>query len=227
MATTWDALDKQLDYFLAEEKRTADKRQFNSRLRIHAWNWVQGVFSDHTARECLTTVTMEKGGREIALPSDFLQMSMLYDPSQEIFYSQAKFKYGGVRYDADEKYDYWEWGKVLHLGRTVGSAESLELYYYGSWPEVEFSDDGSNITVIRGDVLVPDWAMLALMNLTAAVCLDPHAVTSAMNREYNIKIDSGTPTENSRSSQAREFYWWYSNLMSLHAPQDRLGGIAR
>ena len=76
----------------------------------------------------------------------------------------------------------------------------------------------------RDEVLVPTWAHGPLFHLTAAFCLNPQAVRAAMDRNYDIKIASGTPIMNSRAQQAREEAWWYDYLIGKYRPQVRAVG---
>jgi len=222
---TWNEIDTRLSSFLDD---TSDvKATWPTRQRIDAWNLAQSVLSNHTARESSAELAVDRNRRSAVLPGDFMEASMLYDPAAGMFYHQANFHHGGVRWDDDENYTYWTWGSVMYLERSVSFSEKLTLYYFAHWPSVEYSETGGAITVTKSDVLIPSWAELPLLHLTAGTLLQPHAVTSAMNREYNITIDSGKPIDNSRAQQSKEHFWWYAQLLALHPAQSRIGGIAK
>jgi len=79
------------------------------------------------------------------------------------------------------------------------------------------------VVITEDKILVPRWAEAALVHLTTAFCLQPQAVEAAKTRQWNIKIDSGRPTDNSRAVQARELLWWYNMLVGAYPPLDRGG----
>ena len=100
-------------------------------------------------------------------------------------------------------------------------SRDFDLWYYAYWPDVEYREDDDVIT--EDKILVPEWAEGPLLHLAVAFCLQPKATQAAVTRQWNIKIDSGTPVQNSLESHARELMWWYNLLLSSYPPLDRGG----
>ncbi len=221
MVLTWSEVNSQLDLFLGDEGAAAHTLP----LRIAAWNWAQRVFAQHTAREREAGVTIEADRMSASMPADFLQIASLYDPGTLKFWVPAHFQNGGYRAVLADMPLYWTWGNTLHLEKPVSQGKDLTLFYYAYWPDVETEIVDGSLTVTQARVFVPDWSLLPLLHLAAANVLQPMAIQSSRNREYNIMIDSGKPTDNARSQQAREHYWWWNELMGKFPLQARLGGV--
>jgi len=159
------------------------------------------------------------------LPDDLLEVGQVYDPGGNLIYAPMKFQPGGYRSDSSDMPTFWVWGNKLHFETAITG--EIDLYYFAYWPDVTYRlQDDEQVEIVNGDILIPAWAELPLLHLTAASILQPLAVESARNREYNTKIDAGTPDDNARRTQAREHLWWYRELLGQHTPQQRLGGVA-
>jgi hypothetical protein len=226
MATTWDVLNDQLSYFLSDVPKAGGAAYKHPLpLRLAAWNWAQRALVQHTARERIVSpLNVEPDGRSASLPDDLFQVALVYDAANSQNYAPMNFAPGGYRSDSEDNPLYWVWGNVLHFETTV--ATELTLHYYAYWPEVtwRYKDEGQ-IELLQDQISVPRWAELPLLHLTAAGVLEPMAIESSRNREYATKIDSGTPDDNARRTQAREHWWWYHELLGQHAPQDRVKGV--
>jgi len=219
MATTWEAISKQFVWFL--EEAVATEAEWLESARIDAWNMAQRIFTSHTALEKFATATLA-ADYTILLPEDFFILASIYDSENELIAAPVKFKVG---YDIPDpaRTEYWIWGSNLHVTAQTAPA-TVGLYYYAFWPDVlyQVEEDGS-VTIIEGSILVPGWSVPALLHLSTAVLMQPKSVQSSMNREYNIKIDSGGPDDNARRTQAREHLWWYRELLKEHPAQTRKG----
>ncbi|KRT69454.1 MAG: hypothetical protein XU15_C0011G0136 [candidate division NC10 bacterium CSP1-5] len=221
MSTTWGTINDKLSYFLDDVTVTDVTPQHVTPMRIAAWNWAQDAFCAHTAREREQSLVIREGGRLADLPVDFFEMGMIYDPANSKIWAKRRFQEDGYRSETDQELAFWVWGNVLHL-ETPSSNRELVLHYYATWPAIEYRLDGDgNVLVVQPEIYIPMWAEHPLSFLAGAFILQPQAVASSMNREYNIKLDSGTPVDNSRAAQAREMWNWYKNLIALHPPQTR------
>lgn len=219
---------KELDYFLDDSDTAGGQavaRRFSEQLRIYAWNWAQEVLSLHTARERSAGISIESDERSAPIPLDCMEIAQVYDPGNTLLYSPMKFHHGGYRDDDTDDYTFWVWGRILYFGRAVKSTEELTLFYYADWPDVEYKEVDSIVSITQPEILVPSWSMLALMHLSAATILQPSAIAAAMSNEYKIKIDSGTPLDNPREQQARTHLMWYNDLVGKQAPQPRIATI--
>ena len=221
MATTWEVISQRFVWFL-EEAVIISTASWLEGTRIDAWNMAQHIFASHTALQKKETVAVATGATYVQLPDDFFEIASLYDSTNLKLAGQPTFKVG-YDFTNPARTEYWIWNNNLYLNAPA-MPTSVDLYYYAFWPDVIYKveTDGA-VTIYEGDVLVPSWSITALLHLTTAILLQPKSVQSAMNREYNIKIDSGTPDDNARRSQAREHLWWYRELLKEHPVQTRKG----
>lgn len=220
MSTTWSTTDnkvrRMLDDTVGEE--------FAEQMRIDAWNWAQRHFVHHTPYQRIQTgLTLESDGRTAVLPSDFYEMGRLYDPVENRWWQQHQWQPGGLYNETWENPTFTIWGGILYLHDDVSSDNSFDIWYYAYWPDVAYRIEGDAVVVTEDKVLIPKWGEAALVHLAAAFCLQPQAVEAAKTRQWNIKIDSGRPTDNSRAVQCRELLWWYNALTSMYPPLDRGG----
>jgi len=225
MPTKWDEINEGLlSYFLDDIPAAGGTYQFPLPNRINGWNWAQRQLAIHTARECSILLEIEDGGRTAGLPSDLIEIGTVYDAANQRTYARKEFGDGQRRADDRESYAYWTWAGKLRFDRTIGRTEKILLEYYGAWPEVKFSVTDGDVAVVQDEIQVPDWSELALAHFTAAVVLQPPAITAAMSNEYKIKIDSGTPLDNPREQQSRAHMWWWNELLGARRPQVRIVG---
>jgi hypothetical protein len=216
--TTWAEVNGRLSYFLDDNPAEGGTYLHALPLRIAAWNWAQRIFQAHTKREQSADVTVGSDGRTAALPSDFLDVVMIYDTASYQVYGRRQWDQRGQRSAVSANYAYWVWNGQLYFDTSLPSTVRLE--YLATWPEVTFTlNEDDEVVVDRYDLAVPQWAELPLVHLTAAQVLQPQAIQAAMSRNSNIRIDSGQPEDNSRRVQAREHYWWYQTLIGLVPPQ--------
>ncbi len=225
MATTWDEIAVRLDWMLEEAGNpdpTSKKAEFPVVGRITAWNWAQDIFSTHTAAQKVVNLLVT--GRSAEAPADLVDLSMIHDVTNGVFYSRAEFHYGGVRLTTSQSNSYWKWGNTLYFEKTLKPSDNLVLYYWAKWPRITYTvNDDSKIVITQPEISIPEWAELPLVHLTCATLMVPKAIQEAINADYKIRID--LPVGEPRAMQAREHLWWYHELMGKHAPQSRLGPI--
>jgi hypothetical protein len=168
------------------------------------------------------TVIVDTDERSGVLPQDFLGVWRIWDISaQRWLYRKHRFDEGAAFFEDDELAEYWVWSDRLIFNQdlTIDNSE-MTLYYYAYWPEIVYQNESGTITLVDEDIIVPQWAIGPLMHLTAAFCLQPGAIQAARTRQWNIRVDSGRPTDNSRAVQAREHFYWWGALMALVPPLD-------
>jgi hypothetical protein len=219
-------LNQTLNFFLDDNPKTgARDYQFPLPLRVEGWNFAQDTFSVHTMAEKTVALNLPPGARSIALPADYGAMGLVYDTKNNQTYTQKELSAGVVRNDdVAQGFQYWAWGGQLFI--DTDKASTLKLSYFAYWPSVEYTVNAEGtVALTKDDVLVPRWSVQALLHLTAAYCLTPHAIRAAMDRNFDIDIASGTPIMNSRSQQAREHAWWYDHLLSKFPAQVRMVGM--
>jgi len=219
--TTWDDIDDQLGVFLDDE----DGEKYSVSQRVTAWNWAQRELAiQHTPRQCVTSdLTVEAGSRSATLPPDAIDIWKIYDSTNSRWWRKMPTpREGATRYDDADLNQYWMWGGTLYMERNVTTSEAANLtaYYWGYWAEIayEISDAGSTV-FIQKEVEMPPWAIFPLCHLTAAIVLTPLAIQAARRRDFNIRIDSGRPIDNSRALQAREHLYWWNSLLGTKPPR--------
>lgn len=224
-STMWERIDAQLSTFLSDSGTTDGTTVtylYDQPQRISAWNWSLSFLTMHTPRQRKVLLVVDADERSAVLPPDFLEVWRIYDADEKRWmYRKRKFNEGAYRYDDDEVEEFWLWGGDLLFERslTIGASE-LTLYYYAYWPEISYEEESGGYTILDGEILCPPWAVAPLCHLTSAFCLIPGAIQAARTRQWNIRIDSGTPLDNSRAQQAREHVWWWNTLVNLAIPLD-------
>ena len=220
--TTWTDVNDQLSTFIDDE----DEDKYETAQRVTAWNWAQRELAiQHTPRQCMTTqLTVESGSRSAKLPPDAIDIWKIYDSDYSRWWRKMPTpREGATRYDDADMNQYWAWGGTLYLEREVKASEigNLTVYYWGYWPEIAYqvNDEASTTVIVQEEILVPPWAILPLCHLTAAIVLQPLAIQAARRRDFNIRIDSGRPTDNSRAIQAREHLYWWNTLLGSKPPR--------
>jgi len=221
--TIWSEVDARLSRFLSDEENLdADESYlYNQALRIDSWNQAQRVLAQqHTPRQLSTVLTMDSV-RVAILPADFIAIWRLYDADEQRWLRPLDNPQpGAVRHDDDELATYWVWGNQLLFEKTVAlTSTDMTLYYWGYWPEVEYEEEEDETYSITGQTInVPRWAILPLEHLTSALILTPGSVENARVRQWNMKIDSGIPTNNALLEVAKNHLWWWNSLLSMVSP---------
>jgi hypothetical protein len=228
--TIWSEVDARLSRFL-EDTENLDAEEaylYDQALRIDAWNQAQRALAQqHTPRQMSVVLTMDTT-RIAILPEDFIEVWRIYDADEQKWLKpMANPQPGAVRYDDDELGAYWIWGNRLFLEKTVATTSTdLTLYYWGYWPEVEYElqTDGS-YEVTESTINVPRWAVSPLEHLASALILTPGSVENARVRQWNMKIDSGIPTNNALLEVAKNHLWWWNSLLSMVSPVQWRHGV--
>lgn len=215
--TTWESINPKLNYFLGDKDPDGDGTYtYDQPMRIASWNWSQRFVALHTPRSRTSGLAVETDERSAVLPSDFLAVWRIYDAGETRWMRpMRKPEPGTVRINDGELSQYWTWGGKLLFERTVDIGDAdIALYYWAYYPEVEYETVDSSIRMTQNEILLPPWSVLPCAHLTAANLLVPGAIQAARIRNWNIRIDSGVPTDNTRATQAREHLFWYDTLMS-------------
>jgi len=227
---TWSEVDARLTRFLKDPENldSEDEHLYDQALRIDAWNQAQRVLAQqHTPRQMSTTLSFEST-RIAILPEDFIEVWRIYDADEQRWLRPLDNPQpGAVRYDDNEDPVYWVWGNQLLLEKTVSlTSTDLTMYYWGYWPEVEYElEADESYTITEGTVTVPRWAVSALEHLASALILTPGSIESARVRTWNMKIDSGIPTNNALLEASKNHLWWWNSLLSMVTPVQWRHGV--
>ncbi len=217
----WTDLNAQLGLFLFDPEGS----RHPAPLRALAWNTAQRFMAKtHTALEKTDEFSLTGDTPySFVLPDDLIDIGAVYSLDLAQFLRPMRFVSGGSYQEgAEDTPSFWVWGRTLVC--ETQQASSVRLYYYADWPEVVLDGAGQ---CTEGNILAPSWSILPLMHLAAAIVLQPMAIDSARNREFNISFDSGRPTDNSRAQQAKEHLTWWEQLMGKVPPQTRYGITTR
>jgi hypothetical protein len=218
MSTTWATVESHLRILLKDEGGDA----FSDALLIHAWNAAQDHFTAHTPlQKQASPLTVESSGKEILLPGDFYEIGRLYDSVDNVYWTAMQFQPGGYFDPTNDLKTYAVWGNRLYLYESVSSTNTFVLWYYAYWPAVKYDSTTGEVT--EDKIIVPVWAEAPLECLAAAFVLWPEAISAAMQRNYNMRIDSGTPDDNARLQLADALYRWYTILIGAYQPLSRGG----
>lgn len=217
--TTWDTIYSRLSVFLDDELNT----EYGLQQRVDGWNSAQRMLAvQHTPRERVTSLVLESDGRSASLPTDFLAIKAVYDADESRWWQSLRLPLeGGYRAVDEQSRVFWVHGNVLYLERDVDENDDIDLLYYAYWPDVETETLNGTLSVVNStDVMIPLWAELPCLHLTAAFCLQPGAIQAADIRQWNISVDSGNPLHNVRAQQAREHVWWWDACLGRVPPVD-------
>lgn len=108
---------------------------------------------------------------------------------------------------------YWAWpSNAITLGFTPVVGETLCLWYFKVWDNPK--DDNSLINV-------PQWMEQALAYFIAGFALQAEATQAATIRQWNIKLDSGTPEDNSVLRMANWYIEQAHRVLQKYTIQDR------
>ena len=220
--TTWDTIYRRLSTFLDD----AGGSDYGLQHRVDGWNLSQRMLAvQHTPRERTTTLLPEDDGRSAALPADFLAVKALYDAEASRWWQSLKLPREGAYRSAEESNRvYWVHGRTLYLEQDVDE-NNIDLLYYAYWPDMETETLDGTLAVTNGEeVMIPLWAELPCLHLTAAYVLQPGAIQAADIRQWNISVDSGNPLHNVRAAQAREHLWWWDMCLGRVPPVDYHNG---
>lgn len=135
----------------------------------------------------------QQGKSEFVMPSDCYQVEMVYDdrgsPIRSAILSPDFFR--GVSQQGNDWIEYPD--GVLSFSKAPES--DLVVYYLSFLPKP--TDDNSMIAV-------PTWYITGIVYWSMAYCLIPSGISSAVIRQFNQRVDSGTPEDNPLATRVRE-----------------------
>lgn len=149
-----------------------------------------------------TILTAGSNGSLFQLPSDLYTIQAVKDVNSGKFLPRATLTPSSYRYTTStgEANDWIEYPQgYLSLAAAMTEGDQLELYYFAYWskPPTETS-----LTFV---IEVPTAAQYGICLYAASNCLLAKSTSSANIRQYNVRVDSGTPVDNPLKDQS-EFY---------------------
>jgi hypothetical protein len=167
-------------------------------LTVRIWRQVRASYSGGVGiNSCL-------------LPSDFLAVEGVYEIHYQVFIPRIDIRADRSLFDTwgNAWYEYPS-GTLKFMNDIMSgidlyyaahftdpSAPTLESYY-------DYDDEGLAIDDFIMDF--PDIAINAVVMYTCSYCLNQKAVRSAGIRQFNTKVDSGAPGDNTEQKMADHF----------------------
>lgn len=131
-------------------------------------------------------------GRKFTLPDDVYSVEGVYDPTTTIIYEQASLSKGNAWGLSTSNDIYWYPIPTgyISLNRTLTSGTELGIIYRGMW------NVPSSISDTDFVVTVPKFAIFGVALFAASYVVAVLSGDTSALRQYNSRIDSGTPTDN-------------------------------
>jgi hypothetical protein len=153
------------------------------------------------AKESAAAYTGDGSTFEYALPSDCAEVDAVWSGAQGAFLPRAGFfpgaawSYGeGSALDENAWLDYPA-GRLI-LAAPPANGKVIQVFYSAYWPEPADLTD---------TLAAPEYALPGIKYYAAAYALAPKAVSSANVRQFNTKVDSGTPVQNPMADMVKFF----------------------
>lgn len=131
---------------------------------------------------------------ELDLPSDLYHVEGVYDNQLDSYLEENILTAGTPT--ASEAGNMWLEYPEGHLTFLSELTDGGTLYYAAYWTEPELDAD-----IIEA----PAVSIAGIAFYAASYCLLPKAIGIAKIRQYNVKVDSGTPEDNPIMTMANHF----------------------
>jgi hypothetical protein len=131
---------------------------------------------------------------ELDLPTDLYHVEGIYDIEQEAYLEESILTPGIPT--ASESGNMWIEYPEGHITFLAEVEDGGTLYYAAYWTEPELDAD-----IIEA----PAMAMAGIAFFAASYCLLPQAVGASKIRQYDTKVDSGTPEDNPVMTMANHY----------------------
>jgi hypothetical protein len=148
--------------------------------------------------------TLDTSGLVYSVSSDGTQK--YYDP---LFNSSSLTPF------AETDMAFWTSASSLHLTTPPGAGNTLKIMYFAYWEEPASPTDTTFVLTI------PQWAMSPTMYLAGAHCMTSKSVRSASIRQWNVRDDSGRPTDNTLIEEANWMVARAWQILERRQMQDR------
>lgn len=157
-----------------------------------------GICSAHKAilpwvpKQLVATITSGSDGMTHTLPSGVYRIDAVVDKDAEIVLPKNTLYPGSYRGSSVSGQNGWLDYPTGFVTTLYEVEDGITVFYEGYWNVPTTSGSTADDFVLE----VPDIAIAGLAYYACSQCLLPKAVTSASIRQFNVKIDSGDPTDN-------------------------------
>lgn len=146
------------------------------------------------------------------LPTDLIQIEGIYDIGKSAFLPQFDMRAGNaLTATLGNGFLSYPYGYVTFLSGL--STSGAKLYYSAQWETPADDDD---------DLEPPQYALLPLLYYAASFVTLSKSVGASVLRQYNTKIDSGTPIQNPMEQTSSYFLKRFDIAMQV-LPVQRKG----
>lgn len=175
--------------------------------------WACAEISMHTAEEASFTLTLT--GRVFSLPQDAVDPIskagvVVYKTNNQEEVLQPISRHPSLL--RTKVKGFWSSPTQVTLTFEPAANSQATVYYFKVWDAP--TDDTSLLKF-------PSWMELPFSYLVAAYAQAPSGSQSANVRQWNRRVDSGTPEDNSLNDMARFFIQQAYRVLHLHPAQDR------
>jgi len=135
------------------------------------------------------------------LPMDCWRVETILDSSTGLVLPKFDLRPSAVRRVSGTEKGFSDWmeyprGYVL-LSSEPSSARTINVFYLAYWDKPQNKDSLDFV------LPMPESALSGMIYYAASHCMVPGSVNSAQIRQFNTKVDSGTPVDNSLEMEAK------------------------
>lgn len=149
----------------------------------------------------VATLTVLANTKTVALPSGCWRIEAVQDDTTGLIMPRFDLRPGQVRRNASDRKNFSDWMEYpkgsVYLSNATETDKTLTVYYIATWAKPANKADTTFV------IPAPEGAMTGMVYYAASHCLVPGSVNSAQIRQFNTKVDSGTPVDNSLEVEAK------------------------
>lgn len=136
------------------------------------------------------------GSIQADLPSDLIDVESVWSKRFGTFIPKTILRVGKYMENVwGNAWFLYPLGKITFLA-DLNSEEKMTVFYSAYWTHVSESDEEADLSGNTIQLEPPGIALEALSLFAASYCLLSQANQTAMIRQYDTKVDSGTPIQN-------------------------------
>jgi len=158
----------------------------------------------------LAVTSGSNGNMEYALPDDCYGIEGVYD-IDGVPIRYARLDPEMYRGDASQEQDWIEY-PIGHLLFSKEVTDDLTVFYVAYWPKP---------TTSNSYIAVPNHLVTALSLYATAYSLIPGGISSATIRQFNQRVDSGTPEDNPLGTRVEKLLRLFEIEMNRYPPHLR------
>lgn len=203
-----DAID------IAEGDTADDYRWTDAQLLVFLHRGLE-KFAEHTA--VATATSFPGDGKQYDLPSNLYQAESL-DVTGDVWLEGGNEKryldpiYATMGKDRDSEGFFTRPATVLHLTSEPKEGETVNVNYYAHYDKPQSDSD---------PITIPSWGLTALTYIITFFALSSPGLRSALIRQWNVKQDSGKPTDLPITMQQKWVMSLYKEELQLYPRQHR------